>query len=205
MIKPPVKLLQKIFDSYKDDTSKLLIHAATASWTLASIANVVGISCSKKIDSKQKKFLIPQEIADGATNIGLFIIITESLTKLAGKLADNGKIVFKEYAKDANGNILKDAGGKFIKQAVEKGSEVFKSRKGGLQIVASLIGAVVSSNILTPIIRNQYAASRQKAALKLEESKIVPGPSLPYFKQNMNKNMQMSSFLAFTKNTDMRV
>lgn len=184
MLKPPTKALNKLFDLYSKDTSKFLIHTAGISWGLASLANIVGITLNKKIESKEKKFLIPQEFADGITNIGLFYVITQSLTKLAGNLADSGKIVFK------NAKI---------------GSENFESAKGGLKVVASLLGAVISSNILTPIIRNKYAAGKQKIALDLEKKGFKIDASQPYFKQNLISPMPMSSFLAFTRNPGMKV
>lgn len=178
MIKPPTKLLEKVFNTYKDDTSKLLVHAATASWTLATIANTIGAATSKTIDPKQKKFIVPQEIADGALNIGLFVLITETLRRGAGKFADSGKIIF---------------------EGIKKGSEAFNNRKGGLQVLASLVGAVVSSNILTPIIRGKIAAKTQKFTLDMEAKEAKEAldaqakhretfaPSLPLYKPTMAK------------------
>ncbi len=204
MIKPPIRLLEGIANLYKDNKSRMLIHAATAGWTLVSIANIVGISTSKDLESKQKKYLVPQEIADSATNIGLFVLTTKALTWAADKLANNKNLIkFETVAKNNKDKVLKN---------IAASVDTHKDAVGGLKVFASLIGAVIASNIITPIIRGHYASWRQKSALKklgeplvLPETKgITAGPSLP-FKNNMPQPINMNSFLAFTRNTGMRI
>ena len=41
----------------------------------------------------------------------------------------------------------------------------YKSFKNGVDVVTSTIGSIISCNILTPILRNQYASKRQKKAI----------------------------------------
>lgn len=204
MIKPPVKFLEKIADIYKDDTAKRLIHAAAAGWTLACLANVFGITTSKKIEGKQKKYLIPQELADGATNIGLFILTTLGLTKVSDKLASSTKLIhFETAAQNTKGKLLKN---------IAASADVRKDAVGGIKVIASLIGAVIASNIITPIIRSKFASWRQENALKkdpggLDISSTAPSPILPSlpFTRNNTHHLQMNSFLAFTRNPGMKI
>lgn len=41
----------------------------------------------------------------------------------------------------------------------------YKSFKNGVDVVASTVGSIISCNLVTPVLRNQYAAKKQKQAL----------------------------------------
>ncbi len=202
-MKPPAKFLEWIANTYKDNNAKMLIHAASASWGLVTLANVVGISTSKKIEDKQKKYLVPSELADGVVNIGLFALITTGLVWAADKLANNKNLIeFKTVAENSKGKIYKN---------IAKSSDVHKNAVGGLRVIASLVGAVIASNIITPFIRREFASWRQKSAIKENKEfvsvspAIAPlAPSLP-FKNAKEQHLQMSSFSAFTKNSGMKI
>jgi|GEM_PF-1316113 len=201
-MKPPVSFLEWIAKHYKDNTAKMLIHAAAAAWTLATLANVVGITTSKQIETKQKKYLVPHELADGAANIGLFAATTLGLVWGADKLANNKKLInFETAAKNAKGKVFKN---------IAKSADTHKDAVGGLKVIASLVGAVIASNIITPIVRGQFASWRQKSTIKAGEESlnvvsVAPlSPSLP-FTNNRPQHLQMNSFLAFTKNSGMKI
>ena len=41
----------------------------------------------------------------------------------------------------------------------------YKSFRNGVDVVTSTVGSIISCNILTPILRNEYASKRQKKAI----------------------------------------
>lgn len=41
----------------------------------------------------------------------------------------------------------------------------YKPFKNGVDVVASTVGSIISCNIITPVLRNQYAAKKQKEAI----------------------------------------
>jgi hypothetical protein len=161
-----------VFQRYADHTDKFLTDTAAIGWFLASAANMCGVMFNKKIDPKDKKYLIPQEMADGITNVGLFYLLTNSLIKGSKKAFEKGV----------------DSG--FIKGIV-KNTDAFNTVKSGVGVAASLIGAVFCSNVLTPLVRNNYAASMQKKYLEAMAKSRTVGYSLPMFRDlNVQKTRQ---------------
>ena len=71
----------------------------------------------------------------------------------------------------------------------------YKPFKNGVDVVASTVGSIISCNIVTPILRNQYASKKQKQTLakmnKLDngvELKSPRGISMDaYLKMSANK------------------
>ncbi|MBE7706658.1 MAG: hypothetical protein E7Z91_05400 [Cyanobacteria bacterium SIG30] len=172
-----------IFNRYANNTDKFLLDTAAIGWGLAAAANIVGVTFNKKIDPKEKKYLIPQELADGVTNVGLFYVLTHSMIKGARKLVDKGIIDFD-------------------KSLPQK--DIIKARHG-VAAVASLLGAVVSSNIITPIVRNNYASYMQKRYLKAVAENKTVGYTLPMFKDSYKNPITMNSFLAFTNRGNLKI
>lgn len=157
------------------DAPRFLKHSAAVGWILVCVANCFGIVKNPDIKTKEKKFLIPQELADGTVNIGLYYILTGTLIKQAEKLVDKGKIVFDGAA---------------------GGSGAFKAARAGVGVAAALAGAVISSNIITPIVRNIFAADRQKKYL--ESLKAPPlSPAARIISKNMNSTPALNSMDKF--------
>lgn len=175
-------ILEKLFHEYKGDTPKLLGNFGAIGLACASIANIIGIRVNEKLGEKEKKFLIPQEAANGAINVGMFFVITRGLTELTRftveHLEKTGEI---EFAKNTKGAI------------------------GGIVMVASLAGSIIANNILTPIIRNKYAAGRQKRALGLIQDCKISDMTYPNSGQMPVKTMSMSAFLTYAKNPGLKI
>ena len=174
--------LNKAWDLYADDLPKFTMHSTIAGWVLAVASNVFGVSIDKKIDKKEKKYLIPREIGDGAANILLFLCITKPMTTCVNRLVDEGKIASKTIE---NTNIL----------------------KGGLGVGASLLGAIIVSNVLAPVIRNVVAAKSQKKFLKKQNNPTEQNPA-PITKPVQNSTIQapyMQTFLNAVHSGNLRV
>ena len=110
-------LIQKAWNTYSKDVGKSLIHWGSVGWVFSSLAQVFAIGINKNIDKKEKKFLIPQELSDGAVNVGLYYTITQGIKSLGDWLVESGSFIKKDTADFLNaintrGLSLKD----FVKQ-----------------------------------------------------------------------------------------
>ncbi len=153
---------------YGKDTGKMLIHTGVVGWILSAAAQVMAIVVNDKIPKEQKMYLVPQELADAGVNILSFYAITQSAKSLASNLVKTGKLLPKSICgileskglSDKIGkmdfNVFEDAG---LSATATKRLESFKS---GVDVVATTVGSVLSCNIVTPLVRNEIAANRQK-------------------------------------------
>lgn len=93
--KPPVfqKCLSWAYRNYSQDVGKSLIHLGAVGWVLSSLAQTTMLITNKDIDKKEKKFLVPQEIADGVVNVGLYYTVSELIKRGAERLVENGKLL----------------------------------------------------------------------------------------------------------------
>lgn len=189
--------------SFGEDPGKMLLHTGTLGWILSSLAQVMAVVLNDKIPKKQKTFLIPQEIADAGINICSFYIFTNSFTKLANKMVSTGK--WRTPAIDAflkKYNLKKHIGSyDFNIKDLANFDEIkssYKAIASGNAIAASTIGSIISCNLVTPILRNKFAAHKQQQAIArmeaAEQSAFVPqrGISLETFQRcaaiNCSKN-----------------
>lgn len=172
-----------IFTKFSQNPGKMMAYAVTLSMATSCFAQVLSVMFNKKIDKKQKKFLIPQEIADGVINTISSLFVIGTMAAVGKKLVSTGKwsnaairnIVEKE-AKDVKmGDIATNLEKTFIDKNNEKVLEdfyhVYDSFKNGIATIATTIGAVISCNIVTPILRNAYAAGQQKKSIEKQQLK----------------------------------
>ena len=130
----------KLYNSFKDDTAKLMIFASVTGVILAGLSNIAGIAVNKKTTKKEKQFLLPMEVTDTVMNLATFYASSAGAKKFAEKLVDNNVI------------DLRHAKTPYAKQ--------------GVTILATVLGSVLASNVLTPIIRNTAGAKIQQALAK---------------------------------------
>lgn len=83
----------KIFQQYHLDSGKMLIHTGAVGWIFSSLAQISVIATDKKIDKKEKKFLVPQEICDGVVNVSLYYTISELIKRSGDYLINNGHLI----------------------------------------------------------------------------------------------------------------
>lgn len=191
------KTLSKLYQKYGENPGTMLLHTGTAGWILSCAAQVFAILVNDKIPPEQKTFLIPQELADGAVNILSFYVLTSSVKNLASKAVLNGKIANKSIRNYLQKNKLTDKVGKIdfdIKKTANY-SEIkdeFTSFKNGVDVIASTAGSVLSCNIVTPIIRNDYATKQQRVAneyLANKKENKPNTPNTPYHRYSMQTFM----------------
>jgi len=162
------KFLIKIYEGFHADTAKMLIYTSIAGYALSSLAQIAGIAFSSKFSNEQKSFLIPQESGDALANIGTFLAITTMTKKTVSKLFSTGKWGTKSVKDFLNNKpeLAKQIGK--LNFDVEKYLtnkallQDYKSCKSLGTTVATIAAGIVSSSIITPLIRNKLAAKRQK-------------------------------------------
>lgn len=173
-----------ILEKYGEQPGKMLVHTGVLGWILSSLAQVGAVVFNDKISPEQKVFLIPQEIADAAVNIVSFYVVTNSVKAIASKLVTTGKLTtpaILDYLKKTGIKIPKKKGdvspiGKwdFDITKLANFDEIapkFKSFKNGVDVGASMLGSIVSCNLITPILRNEYASKQQKNMLSKMQNK----------------------------------
>lgn len=146
----------------------IIIFTSIAGWAASAAAQIFGIASNKNYSHEQKKYMINQELFDAGTNIMLYLGITKPLTFLASQMVKTAKLAPKSIIDFMRRtNIVKNRGkyGFDITQA--KGFDAaglrgkYNAFKCFAGATAATIGGVISSNIITPIVRNKIAAYRQ--------------------------------------------
>jgi len=164
--------------NYGENPGTMLVHTGTLGWILSSLAQVGAVVFNDKISPEQKSFLIPQEIADAGVNILSFYLLTNSMKSLGAKLVSTGKLRTPTIRKFLENNNLMQRVGKIdLNIADEKNfakiADHYKAFKNGVDVITSTTGSIISCNILTPILRNEYASKRQKEMLaRMDKNRI---------------------------------
>lgn len=175
-----------MYKQYGQHSGTMIIHAGALGWVLSSLAQITAVIMNDEIPDDQKKFLIPQEIADAAVNVLSYYLITKTFKDIGGKLVKTGKWsnkAIRDFVKDkANmGNIATNLEKQF------EGNEVFYKKyspfKNGVDMITTTIGSVLSCNFITPYLRNIFGARQQKKSIELDKAKnptMYPvSPKLP--------------------------
>lgn len=184
----------KVYNRFAGKPGDLLLWTGTIGWILSSLGQLSAIVVNKKIPNDQKKFLIPQEMGDAAANIASFFILTKSVTRFGEHLVKSGKLSTPGIKK-ALGNLSSQMATKGFNIAkLDQMNELdpkfdknlqheYNKFADGVSFVASTIGSIISCNIITPILRNKFAANRQKHSIeqdKIKNDLILPtSPVLP--------------------------
>lgn len=185
MLKPLDNILNTVAKHFRKDASKMLIWTGVAGWALSSAAQIGAILVNKKIPDEQKSFLVPQEMADAAVNIGLFFLVTQMTKRTVAKMFSTGKFAprsvrnYLDARKDLYGHRIGKADfdlDTVLKQdTVNFPKEQYYGCKNFGTTLATISAGVVSSNILTPIIRNNMASKAQQRYI--DYKKNTPYPS----------------------------
>ena len=193
-------VLNWVARNFSEDASKMLIWTGVIGWGLSSLAQICAILFNPKIPKEQKGYLLPQEIGDAAVNIGSFFLITQMAKGLTSRLFKSGKLGSKSVKEFINNNksIIGDKLGKLDYDLGKafKDNPSFPMRdytilKDFGTIVATITGGVISTNIVTPLVRNSMATKMQKSYLKNLQADSYDQPTFKSLPKNQVYNLSM--------------
>lgn len=208
-------IVKNVYKAYGENPGTMLLHTGAIGWVLSSLGQISGILMNNKISPEQKMFLIPQECCDAFVNIVSFYTLTSGVKFIGSKLVKTGKVRTEAITKH-----LKDRGLILEKGQVREAGKVyagdwdfditklkhyrfniapdFKPFKNGAEVIAGLIGSIISSNIVTPVARNYYASKRQKDMITQYNDWKTTNPN--GLKTQLGKSM-MESFTSRASST----
>ena len=186
MNNPFKSALNWIATHFRKDASKMLIWTGVAGWTLSSLAQISAVLFNPKISNEQKSFLVPQEFADAAVNIGSFFLVTQVAKKSVSKLFSTGKFApqkvrnylnkHKDLYEKKVGKLDFDLDDVLKKDALFPKEEYWACKNFGTTI-ATVGGGILSSNIITPIVRNEMASKMQKNYINNKKQPEINKPT----------------------------
>ena len=174
-------ILEWVAKHFSKDTSKMLIFTGAAGWMLSSLAQVCAVLFNPKISNEQKSFLVPQELADAAVNIGAFFLITQLTKRTVSKLFSTGKFAPQKVREFLNNNkeLYSHRIGKVdfdldevLKKVTDFPKKEYYSTKNFYTTLATVGAGVVSSNIITPLVRNKMASKMQKNYIEMKKQDV---------------------------------
>ena len=178
------KIKTAAFGKMSHGLGSMLIVTSAMGWALASAAQICGIAKNDKYSKEEKNFLVKQEIADASLNIlsrGLIDsgkIVTPKISNFCKKQGFDltqpktsiSKLV-NEKLENTISNIqkAKETGLGDIKALRKDRNSLraFRNRtlmplESGAEVVGTLTGGILASNVITPICRNKIAAASVK-------------------------------------------
>ncbi len=201
---------------YGDNPGRMLIHTGVIGWILSAAAQVMAIAINDKIPKEQKMFLIPQEMADAAVNIVSFYAVTQTFASVAGKLVKTGKwlpgSVRAFLEKSGLGAKLGKKGFnvKVDGNLTDELAKQYDKFNNGIDVIATTIGSILSCNIITPLVRNEIAADRQKKAISKMNAKNPVKPvenntNMMYIKKPSMKDFQTYSSNIYSGSSSLKI
>lgn len=92
------------FEQYlkKPAMDSILLTFGVAGWLTSMLAQDIAIITNKNIPADKKKFLLPQETADGLCNSLMLIAFTTGMKSIVYKLFDKGKLLPGQASEELN-------------------------------------------------------------------------------------------------------
>ena len=164
-----------LFEHCSKDIGSMIIWTTIIGWIASSSAQILGIYRNSKYTDKQKKFMINQELADAGVNILSYFAITMPIKTVAKKLVTTGKIIPKSVQaiitqEKAHHNLGKLDFNISKEPYFTRIEKPFNSFNNFMSTSAAVLGGTISSNIVTPILRNRFASKRQSMPSRFDNT-----------------------------------
>ena len=173
------EILNWVDRKFSQNASKMIVFTGCVGWGLSSLAQIGALLVNPKISNEQKSYLVPQEFLDAVVNVGAFFLITQFTRSTVSKLFSTGKFAPTKVREFLNKNTtLKNKVGKidFNLDDVLKNNKDFPTKdyyacKNFGTAIATVGAGILSSNIITPLVRNNMAAKMQKNYIEYKSPK----------------------------------
>lgn len=198
------KMLTKFCQQGVSDRAAFIKNISVVGFVLSSLAQTAALIFNNQIPSKEKKFLIPQELLDGLINATLFWFITSKAVDFGKLLVLKKKILPQKIAKcmdnySPSGKNIFELKENFLKHLSINGTKgqikLADDAIEGMGVTSGIVGAILANNIITPILRNNLAGKVQKKEIKKMEENPPLNPYYANFnfeKYNFNKPFSIS-------------
>ena len=176
MIPSVVEKAERFILNHLDSASTMLVAMGIIGTITSSIAQRIGIRANPNIPQDKKEFLINQEKKDCMLNVGLTwltgtgskklvhtltnkgYLLNESVRSAADKIALYNGMSHKELAKIGFYKVKGDLPAISICQPQYKSlKRNFLRCQEGLSVIAAVGAAILTTNLIVPILRNKLA------------------------------------------------
>ena len=198
------KALNHIFKKFADNPANMLVFTGCLGWLFSSLAQISALLVNDKLSNKEKMFLIPQEIGDALINMFSFVLVTKSVEKFTSKMFKIGKFAPNSVRKYLNDNkeTIKNVGkldcnlDEILAKASDKQIlSKYKLCKNFYTTLATVGASVVSSNIVTPLLRNKTASYTQNIMKQSIQEPEKENENVTIVKPFLNTQIPKSSNL----------
>lgn len=174
--------LTKIMNTYSADFSKALLHTGVVGYASSSAAQVGSIILKDDTTAENKKYMIHQEITEGAVNTLLFYTVCQYVKAKTEQLINQGNILPKTTRALLDELKVKQVEnvGLYLENLLEKSknpemtTKIIKALEHlkvymipTVTTAAAFGAAVLASNIIAPICRNLIAGHLHKKEQKV--------------------------------------
>lgn len=154
-------LIKNITDRHEKDPGSIVKIAGAITWACSSAAQVKAIVTNEKIPAQDKKFMVRQEIADGAINVGILVTLSTLFQKAGREIVKHGLIPQQAIEDPQFGNHSSVI--KYLKANLKSAADVktlpecLQKYVKGMSVITALIGGILAVNVAAPILRNKIA------------------------------------------------
>lgn len=180
-MKPFVERAERFILNHLDSASTMLVIMGIIGTVTSSIAQQIGIKANKNLSPETKSFLINQEENDCMLSAGLTWLTGTGSKKLVMKLTDKGYLLNDKVRSVADNIALNH--GMTHRQLAKTGfykvtgdlpklniclpefkqlKKDFRRCQEGLSVVAAVGAAILTTNLIVPILRNKLARPIKK-------------------------------------------
>ena len=183
-----------VYKRLGNGSGNMILITSMTGIALSSLAQTGAIFFNKKYSVSQKAFMIPQELTEGCITLLSMFLVTRPIQKLSAKYVKSGKILSKELSSYMIKNNLLNKRGKsdfnleeYIKSTMnnissksttaERKTKMLKPHQEALHnyesvfdatsAICTTAGSIVSTALISPLLRNYVASKYQKTNLNI--------------------------------------
>lgn len=159
--------LEKLADLRGSNPGTVIKFAGCLTWASSSAAQVIAIITNDKIPAKDKKFMIRQELADGAINVATLLALSSAFEAAGRRIVKCGLILPEKALNSSkldsiekkSSEVLSSLKNKDLSkpEAINMLPESIKNFVKGMSAITAIGGQLFTVSLAAPILRNQIA------------------------------------------------